>query len=67
MKTDWNKLYARRLAWMNTSLIREILKTAQSPDTISMAGGCPDAGLFPVAQFQELAQYVLANQPGASL
>lgn len=67
MTTDWTKLYARRLAWMSTSVIREILKTAQSPDTISMAGGWPEAGLFPVAQFEELAQYVLAHMPRESL
>jgi len=67
MNMDWSALYARRLAWMNTSVIREILKTAQSPDTISMAGGWPEAGLFPVAQFAELAQYVLTNLPRESL
>ena len=43
MTTDWNALYARRLDWMTTSAIREILKVAQAPDVISMAGGWPEA------------------------
>lgn len=47
MTTDWSSRYARRLQWMSTSVIREILKVAQAPDIISMAGGWPEADLFP--------------------
>jgi 2-aminoadipate transaminase len=67
MSTNWQAKYARRLEWMTTSIIREILKCAQSADTISLAGGWPEAGLFPVAQFQEICDYVLANMPCQSL
>ncbi len=41
MTTDWSSRYARRLQWMSTSVIREILKVAQAPDIISMAGAGP--------------------------
>jgi DNA-binding transcriptional MocR family regulator len=47
--------------------IREILKVAQSPDVISMAGGWPEADLFPVDQLRQIADYVLANMPRESL
>ena len=67
MAADWNKLYAHRLAWMNTSVIREILKVAQSPETISMAGGWPEAELFPIDQFDELCHDVLHRMPRESL
>lgn len=67
MSVEWSELYAHRLAWMNTSVIREILKTAQSAETISLAGGWPEAALFPVAQFKELCEYVLDEMPRESL
>jgi len=67
MATNWQALYARRLKWMTTSVIREILKVAQSPDTISLAGGWPDAALFPIAQFDEVAHHVLTQMPQESL
>jgi len=67
MTTGWNALYARRLQWMSTSVIRDILKVTQSPDIISMAGGWPDAGLFPVDQLREAADYVLQHRTGEAL
>jgi len=67
MSTDWNTRYARRLEWMTTSAIREILKVAQSPDVISMAGGWPEASLFPIEQLDEICHYVLTQMPRESL
>ena len=67
MSVQWNKLYARRLEWMTTSVIRDIFKNIQSTDIISLAGGWPEADLFPVEQFQEICQYVLREMPGPSL
>ncbi len=67
MTTNWQAQYARRLEWMTTSVIREILKVAQSPDTISMAGGWPEAALFPIAQLDEVAHHVLTEMPRESL
>ncbi len=67
MTTDWKAQYARRLEWMTTSAIREILKVAQSPDTISMAGGWPEAALFPIDQLDQVAHHVLTEAPRESL
>ncbi len=67
MATDWRSKYAKRLEWMTTSVIREILKVAQSPDVISMAGGWPEADLFPVEQFRDVAAHVLVETPRESL
>jgi 2-aminoadipate transaminase len=67
MSVNWNTLYAQRLNWMSTSVIRDILKVAQSPDIISMAGGWPEADLFPVGQFSEICEHVLRTMPRESL
>lgn len=67
MTTNWQAQYARRLEWMTTSVIREILKVAQSPDTIALAGGWPEAALFPIGQLDEVAHYVLTETPRESL
>ena len=67
MSVRWDKLYARRPEWMTTSVIRDIFKIIQSTDIISMAGGWPEADLFPVQQFDEICRYVLAEMPRESL
>jgi 2-aminoadipate transaminase len=67
VSTQWESKYAERLERMTTSIIREILKVAQSPDTISMAGGWPEADLFPVPQFREICNFVLQEMPRESL
>ncbi|MFO7917693.1 MAG: PLP-dependent aminotransferase family protein [Anaerolineae bacterium] len=67
MSVDWQKLNARRLQWMTTSIIRDIFRTIQSTDLISMAGGWPEADLFPVEQFQEICDHVLEEMPRESL
>ncbi len=67
MSTDWNARCARRMEWMTTSIIREILEVAQSPDVISMAGGWPEADLFPVEQLDEVCHHVLTHTPRESL
>ncbi|MFP3896761.1 MAG: PLP-dependent aminotransferase family protein [Anaerolineales bacterium] len=67
MPVDWQELNSRRLDWMRTSVIRDIFKTIQSADLISMAGGWPEADLFPVEQFQEVCNYLLREMPRESL
>ncbi|MHB0858614.1 MAG: aminotransferase-like domain-containing protein [Anaerolineae bacterium] len=67
MSTNWNLKYARRLEWMTTSVIREILKCAQAPGLISMAGGWPEADLFPVDQMDQVCHDVLTRMPCESL
>ena len=67
MSTDWNARYARRLKWMTTSTIREILKFAQAGGIISLAGGWPEADLFPISQFDAICHDVLTQMPRESL
>ncbi|MEA3406855.1 MAG: PLP-dependent aminotransferase family protein [Chloroflexota bacterium] len=67
MPVDWQNLNARRLEWMTTSVIRDIFKNIQSTDLISMAGGWPEADLFPVEQFREICDYLLQEMPRESL
>jgi 2-aminoadipate transaminase len=67
MSTNWSERYARRLSWMTTSVIRDIFKYIQSKDIISLAGGWPEADLFPVDQIDEITHYVLREMPHQSL
>jgi 2-aminoadipate transaminase len=67
MSFDWQPRFARRLEWMTTSAIRDILKCAQTPGLISLSGGWPEADLFPTRQLAEIAQDVLQRMPCESL
>jgi len=52
---------------MSSSVIRETLKFAQQPDLISLAGGWPAAGLFPVADLADVCRAVLAERSEVAL
>lgn len=67
MSIDWNTRYATRLAGMTTSVIRDILRTAQAPDAISMSGGWPDAALFPTERMAIIAEEALTRRPQMAL
>lgn len=58
---------AQRMGRLKASAIREILKTTEMPDVISFAGGLPAPELFPVRQFAEACQEVLASDGPAAL
>ncbi|MBN2166837.1 MAG: PLP-dependent aminotransferase family protein [Marinilabiliaceae bacterium] len=49
----YQSLLTDRIKNAPRSFIREILKTAISPDVISFAGGLPNSKLFPVSDFQK--------------
>lgn len=59
--------YASRVAGMQSSAIREILKITQQPDIISFAGGMPAPRSFPVKELQTAFNYVLSEQGAAAL
>ena len=59
--------YARRMAHLRASEIRELLKLTESPDIISFAGGLPAPELFPVEEIIEAAVSVLREDGGAAL
>ncbi len=53
--------FAARMAQLRPSAIREILKTTESPEVISFAGGLPAPELFPIESFRSATQSVLEN------
>ncbi|MGI6574805.1 MAG: PLP-dependent aminotransferase family protein [bacterium] len=59
-------LFARRLASMSGSVIREILKLTQQPDMISFAGGLPSPDSFPREELTEIVTEIIA-QKGSSV
>ncbi len=63
--TNWK--LAGRAAKMNPSVLREILKLADQPGIISLAGGLPSPKTFPISAFAEACAHVLANDGAAAL
>jgi 2-aminoadipate transaminase len=54
--------FARRLAGMGVSAIREILKVTERPEVISFAGGLPAPELFPVEELARAHAEVFAEE-----
>lgn len=63
--TNWK--LAGRAAKMNPSVLREILKLADQPGIISLAGGLPSPKTFPISAFAQACAHVLANDGPAAL
>jgi 2-aminoadipate transaminase len=59
--------FARRVADLKASEIREILKLTQNPEVISFAGGLPAPETFPVAAVADAAARVLASHGAVAL
>ena len=51
--------FAKRMAYIKASEIREILKVTEQEDVISFAGGLPAPELFPIDEINEVNQVVL--------
>jgi 2-aminoadipate transaminase len=66
-KTPWEYRYAHRIQKMSSSAIRELLKLTELPDIISFAGGLPAPEVFPVREFEEACNRVLAEQGSQAL
>ena len=67
MSIDTKDFYSDIAATMNASAIREILKLVQNPEVISLAGGMPDPGTFPVEDIKEIVQKVLNENSARAL
>jgi len=65
--SDHSTLFARRMAQMRPSTIREILKVTAQPEVISFAGGLPAPELFPVAEVRAAADEVLVQHGSRAL
>jgi len=59
--------FARRTGLLKPSVVREILKTTQSPGIISFAGGMPAPELFPVHAIAAATTKILAEDGPAAL
>jgi 2-aminoadipate transaminase len=62
MSTPWSHRYAQRTKYIKSSAIRELLKLTQRPEVISFAGGLPAPEVFPIKEFSEACQRVLAEK-----
>ncbi len=58
---------AKRMARMQRSTIREILKITKRPEILSFAGGLPAPELFPLKAFQEALNEAMHKEGPASL
>ncbi len=58
---------AARAAKMNPSAIRELLKLTEQPGTISLAGGLPSPQTFPIEEFTQACNTVMARDGAAAL
>jgi len=66
MKNLFNDNFAKRLAYMQGSAIRDLLKHAGKPGFISLGGGYPDPASFPSALFDKL-YFEVKKKYGASI
>ncbi len=54
--------FAKRMTYLKTSEIRELLKITQRQDMISFAGGLPAPELFPIEEIKEVSRIVLEEE-----
>lgn len=59
--------YAKRMAHLKASEIREILKITEKPEIISFAGGLPAPELFPIEEIKAVNRIVLEEQGAKAL
>ncbi len=59
--------FARRMAHLKASEIREILKVTERPEVISFAGGLPAPELFPLEEIKEVSRIVLEEEGSKAL
>ncbi len=58
---------ARRMATLQSSAIRDLLKLTEQPGMISLAGGLPAPDSFPVDELREATDRLLRDRPEAML
>jgi len=57
---NWTDIYSRRVGWVTSSALHDILKLTQQADIISFSGGLPAPELFPIERFRHAADIVLS-------
>jgi 2-aminoadipate transaminase len=61
MEEDMSRFFADRALGMKASDIRELLELTQREEIISLAGGLPNPGAFPVKEIGEICSDLLVN------
>ena len=56
--------FSEKVAYLQASQIREILKYSADPAVISLAAGSPAPEALPAKQLEELSKEILAEEPG---
>ncbi|MCF2589329.1 aminotransferase-like domain-containing protein [Brevibacterium sp. UCMA 11752] len=59
--------FADRIARVQPSAIRELLKYGDDPSITSFGGGYPDAALFPAAELQQIYTEILSKESATAL
>src|SRR5215217_2519686 len=67
MPVQWERLYAERTRRIHGSEIRALLKITSNPEIISLAGGMPAPEAFPIEEFRQAFDRVLAKQGKVAL
>ena len=62
-----NVQFARRMANVQPSAIRELLRLGADPSIISFGGGYPDASIFPLEHLNAVYQETIARNGQQSL
>lgn len=63
---NWKPHFSTRMAGMQASEIRELLKVMSKPGVISFAGGIPDPALFPREEISAAFQAIMAEPASAN-
>jgi 2-aminoadipate transaminase len=67
MVKDLKAFYSKAALNMKRSEIRELLKLARRPNTISFAGGLPDPETFPVKDLEDISCQILREKGAIAL
>ena len=59
--------FADRIAWVQPSAIRELLRYGDDPSITSFGGGYPDSALFPAAELQQIYSEILTKESASAL
>lgn len=59
--------FSKTINMMKPSEIRELNKMASTPDLISLSGGMPSPETFPVAELENIMNYVMENESATAM
>ncbi|PKQ16790.1 MAG: PLP-dependent aminotransferase family protein [Actinobacteria bacterium HGW-Actinobacteria-7] len=63
----WGDRYARRIASVRSSAVRDLFAAASMPDMISLSGGMPEVSRVPIAAVAQAASEAIMHEGAAAL